>query len=462
MSWQAALVELVASRIGVQLAADRFAFGLERFLAARVSALGLSGPADYVAVLTSAALDEPEWRALVSVVTIGQTAFFRDRQQLSLVGEVMAELQPSRRAPLSLWSAGCATGEEAYTLAIIAARLGIPARVLGTDVDREALEVGRQGGFSAHSLRRFPHERRVGFLEERDGTFWVAPSLRRGVDFAVHNLLATPPPAPGRRGWDVILCRNVLIYFDLATSEQVVDQLSRALAPDGWLFLGHSDSLRLTTPRLRRVMLGGRVAYRPLSSPPTTAVRPPPRPPQRSLLEPLAVASRGPVASLDAITGLIRAGQLSAAAEALTRTLAADDSLVLRLTLGNVLLASDELERAAECYAAVRERAPLLAETHYLEGLLHRRAHQLVAAADAARRALFLEPELWPAAVLRGTVLDRLGDRAGAQAAFRQASAVLERGDGTGLQSFTEGLAGLDLPADEARALCRAMLARRG
>ncbi len=187
------------------------------------------------------ALDEPAvLDALVDALVIGETFFFRDAAQLELIQARVvpdvAACHPDRA--LRAWSAGCATGEEAYSVAIALAEASPPSgfTVLATDVSRSSLARAAAGRYREWSLRGAGAARARPYLS-RDGDRWcVAPALRARVDFAYLNLAgeAFPAAATGTADLDLVLCRNVLIYFDPAAVERTARKLFAALAPGGF------------------------------------------------------------------------------------------------------------------------------------------------------------------------------------------------------------------------------------
>jgi chemotaxis protein methyltransferase CheR len=193
-----------------------------------------------VAALRDAPLDAPEWRALIHDLTIHESYFFRDFEVLE--ERILPELVATRRAAedrrLSVWSAGCAAGEEPYSVAMELTRL-LPDRadwrltLLGTDLDEHALAQARAAGHGRWALRRLPAWARFahfphGRLDE---------GIRRMVSFASLNLVADPFPA----GVDLVLCRNVLMYFPERVREAVARRLGEAVAVGGWLALSPLD-----------------------------------------------------------------------------------------------------------------------------------------------------------------------------------------------------------------------------
>ena len=176
--------------------------------------------------------------ALVEQAVVQETYFYRHPEQLAaLAGALAARRLPPGRA-LSAWSAGCATGEEAWTVAMVLRDLGRPPgldRVLGTDVSARALARAQEGRYGAWSLRELPAGLRDRHLDEVAGGVAVKAPLRDLVRFERHNLLGPPPPSAP---FDLVVCRNVLLYFKPALARALLERLHGALAPGGLLLVG--------------------------------------------------------------------------------------------------------------------------------------------------------------------------------------------------------------------------------
>jgi chemotaxis protein methyltransferase CheR len=225
-------------RLGPLLAAyaglDPPAWAIEARVRDRSAALGID-EADYVERLDG---NPAELGRLVELLRVGETRFFRHRAQLDVL---TARVLPTLRAPVNAWSAGCATGEEAWTLAILLAERGLSFSLTASDLSATALAKARRGGYPAARVEaEVPaplverYFRRVG--DERV----LNDRLRPHVRFVEHNLLSPLQPEE----LDLVFCRNVLIYFDERKRAQVVQKLLRALAPGGWLLVGYSETLR--------------------------------------------------------------------------------------------------------------------------------------------------------------------------------------------------------------------------
>lgn len=328
--------------------------------------------------------------ALLEAVAVHETFFFRQREDLDAIDwpALLASARADGAPRVRGWVAGCSTGEEAYTLAMLATEaLGEPAPVslLATDLSAAALRRAERGRYGARSVRHVEPALRARHLVQ-DGAEWtVAEPLRRLVRFAQHNLVTDPAPA---ERFELILCRNVLIYFDAPAVERVVRGLERALAPGGTLVLGAADRLcRLPDP-----------ARRPPAGSPVPAPGPAPAPSWRARF-----ASRGWRARPDQ--------QAAAPAVELSAALAAADA-----------------GRIAEAIAATERLLaadPLDADAHYIRGVAQLGSDDPAGAAESLRRALYVDPAFALAAFQLGRAYDLTGDRAAARRAYERALRTL-------------------------------------
>lgn len=219
----------------------------------RVLALGLSSYEEYYRYLTEGKERQVELPNFIDAVSTNETYFYRETGHFNALTERILPELFRRRRTLRIWSAGCSSGEEPYTLAIILeegrGRLWEgQAEILATDISREMITAAREGSYRERSLRFVPaglHERY--FQPAGVGTWRVAPALKQRISFGVHNLLeGAPEPGP----FDLIFCRNVMIYFDKPTQRQLVDEVfASVLDPSGYLCIGHSESLTGTSER---------------------------------------------------------------------------------------------------------------------------------------------------------------------------------------------------------------------
>nr|WP_217917212.1 MULTISPECIES: CheR family methyltransferase [unclassified Myxococcus] len=192
---------------------------------------------------------------LIATVVVNKTDLFRDEVQLAAFrAQVLTPLVTRNRRPLRVWSAGCATGEEVATLLVLLAEAGADpdSTVLGTDIAGDTLRRARWLAYSREQLRRVPPELRSRYFVRSGARDALAPALRERASFQCHNLMESPyPVAPGGGGFDVIFCRNVLIYFTEEAFQRTVEALARSLAPGGVLVLSASEPLLRVPPTLR-------------------------------------------------------------------------------------------------------------------------------------------------------------------------------------------------------------------
>jgi chemotaxis protein methyltransferase CheR len=224
------LVALLGSYAGL----DPPAWALEARVRERAAALGVSDE-EYV---RRASGYSGELDRLIELLRVGETRFFRHGPQLAALGE---RVFPSLRGSVTAWSAGCASGEEAWTLAMLLAERGGAWQVWATDLSPAALARARQGRYPAGRVAsEVPAALRARYFRRIGDDEVVNDRLRPHVRFEAHNVLA----ATGGREFDLVLCRNVLIYFDDARRAEAVARLVRALKPGGWLLVGYSETLR--------------------------------------------------------------------------------------------------------------------------------------------------------------------------------------------------------------------------
>jgi chemotaxis methyl-accepting protein methylase len=219
---------------------------LRRRVAVRMRARGVHTYADYARVLDS---DAAEYDRLLDALTINVTKLFRNWDvYASMAKSVVPALFHREQPSIRVWSAGCSSGEEPYSLAILFHRYaslnGMLAQigrvsVLGTDIDRKCLTAAARGQFEEADFEDTPDELRSRYFAPA-APFTVAQSIRDLVRFESRDLLRQPPPS-GQH--DLIVCRNVLIYFDRETQERLFETFHAALAPNGFLVLGKVETL---------------------------------------------------------------------------------------------------------------------------------------------------------------------------------------------------------------------------
>lgn len=248
----AAIADRLAAHAGLELPA----WVVEARATARIAVVGCS-PAGYVAMLDSAR-GAGELAALVEAVRVGESRLFRHRPQIDALAAVVAPALRARgRRAIRVWSAGCAAGEEPYTLAIVLSR-ALPEcaiSIVATDVSADALARAAAASYPRAALDHVPERYRDCLIVDGD-TVRVAPDIAARVELERANLLDGAAP----RGCDVVWCRNVLIYFTADARRRVIDRLVAATLPGGFVFVGYSESLR-DVAELDGVRAGDAVYY---------------------------------------------------------------------------------------------------------------------------------------------------------------------------------------------------------
>ncbi len=375
---------------------------------------------------------------LLIELTVGETYFFRDPAHFDFIrNEVVPEVRGRRGAShvLRAWSAGCASGEEAYSLAILFAEAGLSdhVRLHATDISRTALGKARAASYERWSLRGEGAAAATTYLQPVAERFEVDPRIRLLVTIDYLNLALDTYPSLASGIWamDLILCRNVLIYFDADTVAHVARRLFASLAEGGWLITGPSDPPLGNAAPFDTVVTDAGVFYRrPGATPmrlsvPVPAMPPAPRPPlPASATTPdEALDRRGrrmpptPQTGPEAIRAALARGEYPRVVE-LTRDMEDDaDAGALRVrALAN--LDPREAERA--CAAAV-ERHPLSPELQFLWGALLLDLGRDEDAANALRRVLYLDRSSAAAHFALAAIMRRQGDVEHARRGYRNA-----------------------------------------
>lgn len=237
-------------------------------LITRATRFGFSSLEEYYRLLTT---DENEFKELMNLVTINETSFFRFPAQFDalrdlVIPEIIEGKSDSSHA-FRVWSAGCSTGEEPYSIAMTLLDsglegLGYKLEVLGTDVSTNALRKAEEGVYPARGLLSVPHPVMTRFFEPTAQGHRIADRVRALVDFQYQNLIKEPYSLGLMGNWDVIFCRNVTIYFRLESTRRVVQNFYDSLNPGGFLFIGHSETLTSISDQFEPIEMGGVFLYR--------------------------------------------------------------------------------------------------------------------------------------------------------------------------------------------------------
>lgn len=238
------------------------------FLERRLSDLVLEWDAGDLGGLWQRCQASPTVRSsVIDALTINETSFFRMPAHFQALASQLSELAAKRRTGildrprLRIWSAACSTGEEPYSIAMTVLAQpdrGFTTEILATDLCQQAIAKARAGIYGDWRLDNLPAGYRDAYFEPDPQGLRIKPAVKELVRFQPHNLKAPPPPG----SWDVIFCRNVMIYFDNAFRQELLARLYQALAPGGVLFVGEGETLHLVPHAFETHPVAGAVLYR--------------------------------------------------------------------------------------------------------------------------------------------------------------------------------------------------------
>jgi len=267
-----AFSDYIADRMGMYFPREKWA-ELEKKVEGAARSLGFPDSLSCMQWIQSSRTDQRKLDVLASCITIGETYFFREEHSFRALEEtvfpdiIKAHQDGDRR--ISLWSAGCSTGEEAYSLAMMVSEApGLKdwsVSILGTDINRESLQKAERGAYTDWSFRGVPDAIRDRFFTTRGGASWeILPELRKMVSFAYLNLIDDSFPAllNQTNAIDLILCRNVLMYFTRECADIVVRKLQLSLRPNGWLLVSPVETPLINRSIFTPLFRNGAVLYR--------------------------------------------------------------------------------------------------------------------------------------------------------------------------------------------------------
>ncbi len=269
--------DLLEERTGIYLSRERRSF-LETSIGLRMKEIGVRGYSDYYIQLLATRHGKYEWQTLVDRLTIHETRFFRHKASINLLQTViLPELfnRDKKRDCLNIWSAGCSTGEETYTLAMIAMDYIITQSantlktdfkdcylaVTGMDISRPAMATARKAAYSQFKTRHVPSYFMKNYFEsDEDGLYRIAEKIKKRVCFVPFNIVEMKNMVLSQM--DIIFCQNVLIYFNRERRRDIISNLLRWLKPEGYLVLGAGEFTRDYHSELRRINFPDTLAYR--------------------------------------------------------------------------------------------------------------------------------------------------------------------------------------------------------
>lgn len=264
-------VELLGRRIGLRTSAIRKSFLLQ-CVETRIRLRGLASRQIYFELLRGASGNDEEWDSLIDLLPLHETRFMRHASSLALLANYVQQrcaAEQSRPATLTAWSAGCSTGEEVYSLAMVMDQaLALLERrprinVIGSDLSRSSLNKARRGRYQRRQLAGLSAAQIVHYFDPaEDDAFIVKAPLRECTQFLPINLRELDAASGMVGPVDIVFCQNVLIYFDNAERERIVNQLAEHVVPGGMLVLGAGELLRWSRPDFKRIATDDTLAYR--------------------------------------------------------------------------------------------------------------------------------------------------------------------------------------------------------
>ncbi len=262
--------EYIYDSAGLQLNKDD---RIAKAVATRITEQGFVNPYNYFKYLKYHPQGSVELRNLLTLVTINESCFFRNEHQYKALREMVLpdllckKLQSSPRPSLSVWSAGCSSGEEPYSIAVeILEKVNFSRQfdieILGTDVDKGVLKDAKKASYNLWRLRNVSRIRLEKYFDREGKKYTLKPSVRQLCSFDYNNLMDEHYPQSFFGKWDIIFCRNVFIYFNRETIKKVLKRFAEIINEGGYLFLGHSESLYRITGEFQPVQYGNAFIYK--------------------------------------------------------------------------------------------------------------------------------------------------------------------------------------------------------
>jgi len=265
------LRDFIYERCGIYLPENR-KYILEKRLSNRLKELNLDSFHKYYSMLAKSTNNQKELNLLFDTITINETSFFRNIAQVQaledvVLPELLRRIQKKLSKQIRILSAGCASGEEPYTIAMLIHRKfqsvipNIRLSITGIDISENALGIARRGEYSDFSFRNIPDEYRQKYFKKEGPYYYLDNSIRKMVQFLNVNIV-NDSRMKALGTFDLILCRNVLIYFDKKSRGKAIQTFYEILNPGGYLFIGHSESLHGVSQAFKIVHFRKAIGYK--------------------------------------------------------------------------------------------------------------------------------------------------------------------------------------------------------
>lgn len=445
------LSEMATKQFALRFPPDRWA-ELARGVASAALELGIADLAGWAEQLAGGRHAPDDWMAIVNHLTIPETYFFRQREALVMLeNDVLPEriaLRRSQNRPVRLWSAGCASGEEPYSLAILVRQrfpqLGERDVVIaGTDVNSRVLARAARGLYTEWSFRDAPPWLKEGYFHRTGtGRYEIDAGVQHLVHFARLNLATPLYPAEfgPRADFDVIFCRNVLMYFSAEWQERIVRRFHDALAPDGWLFVGPCDITAAQAAELQLTQIKPGAFQKRARTVAAPAVTPPRSQFEEEVVRTLS-AEPETAAVRDAVAMAQPAPAVSPSNPPPETAPLADVDATAEAALERARSFADrgELDAALAACNEALARDTLNPDLHFLRACILQEQQRPAEAAQAFRRVLYLDERAVLAEFGLATLAERAGDTGQARRHYQNVlgllaahapGEVVRRGDG--------------------------------
>lgn len=460
-----ALSAKIASEVGLNFPEERFD-DLNRVLFKAAQDSGIDDPNIMASKILDEPLDGPVFQDLVMRLTIGETHFFRDEKLFkALESEILPGLMAAKRLTgekLRIWSAGCSTGEEPYSIAMLLKR-ALPhmnpseVTLAATDINGQSLEKAMEGKYSQWSFRGAPEWIKERFFTSDDqGNYLICEEIKSMVTFGRHNLAKDPFPPPdfGPGPMDLIFCRNVLMYFTREKLDQVTLKFGKSLSKQGGVFVAPAEAEQALGPDLRATNVDGVIVYRKISDFPVTnddrGTRPAPLAPKEILLP---VKRKPPLSMINVPSALtnrlamgspgdrpiknhphdgghgnseLKRGPINGKSPKEPDPINALPGYERMVGVARSLANQGELEQARQWLEKAIESDKLDPKKHYLMGTILQELGLFQEASEYMRHVVYLAPETVLAHFSLGSLCKRLGRSKEAQRHFDNALKALE------------------------------------
>jgi chemotaxis protein methyltransferase CheR len=352
----------------------------------------------------------PEMRELLDLITIGETYFFRNKAQFDVLmrfvlPEMMQRKLSSRDKCIRAWSVGCSRGDEPYSIAIALMEV-LPSygewsiSILGTDINRNGLACAKEAIYGEKDIGHLPKEYLDKYFKIRGSTYLLNSGVKDLVHFEYHNLVKDPFLYEGMQNIDIIFCRNVTIYFDCQTTRRVIENFYNCLAQDGYLFLGHTETLWQITDKFERVEFPKTFIYKKRLNPvQEDAMKPFMAVPEIKIEDlthsmapkhPSGLNLHEPLPSRRRAEWLTSTATLSSPKDVIAQD---KNHLLTCLTHATVLANEARYKEAKDILAKVIEEDNLSAEAYYLLGVLSYKSGDLKEAETQFRKVIYVTPD---------------------------------------------------------------------